>query len=311
MTNKKMVQYSVWPNCNNNCKFCLRKDRSIYSLQQQIDSLHAIVDNIKTIDWKNEYPYGISLLGGEIYNITDIHLQKEFLALEDIIISNILKDSIEHCRFSSVTNGIYNPDFLYRVIDKLISTVGLKKLDLNFSFDLKYRYKNEHDKNIVLKNVNAIHQKYGYIVGLQMILTQYFIDMVKNGDFSIRQFLSKEVPGNMLSFLYPHPVATGNKLNDFNFRRCDLLWFVKFLRNESYETYLHFIYSTRNSGTFKYTGLLTKLNNRSIDINEKPRLADGKETLNPKCGHSVLYQCYSDSDRCLLCDLLSLDSTLG
>ena len=76
MTNKKMVQYSVWPNCNNNCKFCLRKDRSIYSLQQQIDSLHAIVDNITTIDWKNEDPYGISLLGGEIYNITDKHKKR-------------------------------------------------------------------------------------------------------------------------------------------------------------------------------------------------------------------------------------------
>jgi hypothetical protein len=40
MDNKKirqaMVQYGVWPNCCNNCDFCLRSNRTSYTKQQQL-----------------------------------------------------------------------------------------------------------------------------------------------------------------------------------------------------------------------------------------------------------------------------------
>lgn len=41
-------------------------------------------------------------------------------------------------------------------------------------------------------------------------------------------------------------------------------------------------------------------------VDQNPRLSDGKEIINKKCGHSMLYQCYSDTDRCMLCDLEGL-----
>ena len=45
----------------------------------------------------------------------------------------------------------------------------------------------------------------------------------------------------------------------------------------------------------------------SDDVTEQPKLTDGKEVLMVDCGHSVLYKCYADSDRCMLCDILALD----
>ena len=38
----------------------------------------------------------------------------------------------------------------------------------------------------------------------------------------------------------------------------------------------------------------------------EPKLSDGKEIINPNCNHSVLYQCYKDSDKCILCDILKI-----
>lgn len=304
----KMVQYSVWGNCSNSCDFCLRRDRTIHTKDQQIQNIKNIIENIGYIDWKTEYNHGISLLGGELYFITDPDVQNEFMKLIDTIIEKILKVSTnEHCYYSSVTNGIYEPSFLFRVIDRIRDTVGINHVDLNFSYDLKYRFHSEEKRKLVLENINKFHDRYDYTVGVQMILTQHLINLIKEGKFSVNEFLEKDIPGNNMSFLYPHEIHTGKKLDDFFFTRKDLLWFVLWLRSHNYEVYKNFMYSTRNSGTFKYTGFKYKHGNK---VDQQPVLSDGKEEINPKCGHSMLYRCYSDSDRCMLCDLQSIESDI-
>ena len=303
--NPAMVQYGIWPNCCNNCKFCLRKQRINYTKEQQLFWIKLIKENISYIDWKDKFSYGISILGGEVYFIRDKDVQEAYLDLIDTIIEKILKVSKNSdVKYSTVTNGIYNPEFLYKVIDKIVSAVGIKAVDVNFSYDLKYRFKNEEDRKLVLKNINEFHKRYDYNVGVQMILTQYVINAWKKGKFDVKDFLQNEIPGNQLAFLYPHPVATGEKLNDFFFKRNDFIEFVEYLKTADEQTYLSFMHSTKNSGTFKYTGLVNK---KYPDPTEQPILADGKEILNPKCGHSILYQCYTDSDRCALCDLEAID----
>lgn len=49
-------------------------------------------------------------------------------------------------------------------------------MDLNFSYDLKHRFKNDEDRLKVLKNINDFHNRYNYSVGVQMILTQHVIN---------------------------------------------------------------------------------------------------------------------------------------
>lgn len=301
---KNMVQYGVWSNCCNACKFCLRKQREPYSKNKQLLYLQLIKENIKILDWQNQFQYGISLLGGQLYYITDKDIQQSFLDLIDIIIEYVLKKS-KKCKYSTVTNGLYQPTFLYKVVDKIVNTVGIQKIDINFSFDLKYRFKNEEDKKLCLKNINQFHKKYNYTLCVQMILTQYVIDLWKQNLFDINKFQQEYIPGNKLVFLYPHPIETEFKLTDFYFNRKDFLAFLKYLKVYYYETYNNFLLSTKNSCTFKYTGLKNKTNS-----NEIPKLSDGKQILNQKCQHSILYKCYNDSDKCMLCDLIHLDTSV-
>lgn len=306
MDNKQnMVQFGVWSNCCNTCDFCLREERIPYSKEKQLYYLDMIKKNIEYIDWKDKFSYGISLLGGELYYITDKDLQKSFLELIDVIIEKILKVSPNpECKYSTVTNGLYDPTFLYQVIDKIVKEVGLKAIDVNFSYDLKYRFKSEEDRLKVLKNINDFHKRYNYNVGVQMIMTQYVINEWKAGRFDVNKFMEEEIPGNYLTFLYPHPIRTGKKLDDFNFNRTDFLDFIQYLKDECYNVYLSFLHSTKNSGTFKYTGLQNRVH-PSVDA--QPVLSDGKEIINENCGHSIIYKCYSDCDDCVLCDLKEFD----
>lgn len=303
-----MVQYGVWSNCCNACKFCLREERIPYTKEQQLLSLEKIKKNLDYIDWKNQFNYGISLLGGELYYITDKELQNSFLELIDMIIEKILKISTNtDCKYSTVTNGLYEPSFLYKVIDKIVDAVSIEKVDINFSYDLKYRFKNEEDRLLVLKNINDFHKRYNYCVGVQMILTQYVIDFWKEGKFDVNVFMEKEIPGNQLCFLYPHPIHSGFVLDDFNFKRSDFLQFMRYLKYANYNIYWSFIQSTKNSCSFKYTGLKDRI---MSNYDQKPLLSDGKELINEKCGHSILYKCYADCDKCVLCDLQMLEKGL-
>lgn len=305
----KMIQYALWPNCNNNCSFCLKKERDFYSLSRQFQMIDAIKQNINFIDW-SKFPYGISLLGGEIYNITNKDLKHSFLELVNIIIDKVLSRSdLPHSTYSSVTNGIYDPEFLFNVMDLIKHQVGMGKVDLNFSYDLKYRYRNDSDRITVLKNINEFHKRYDYMVGVQMILTQYVINFIRSGEFDINRFLNNDIPGSQLSFLYPHEIHTGIHLDDFKFSRKDFLWFLNYLRAVNYRTYLNFVYSTKNSSTFKYSGLKER-SGTSLNAKQQPLLTDGKEIINNNCGHSVLYKCYSDSDKCMLCDIYASDSSI-
>ena len=300
-----MVQYACWPNRCNACDFCLRKERIPYTKEKQLWMLDKIKRNLDYVDWKNKFDFGISLLGGELYFITDKELQDSFLELIDLIIEKVLKVSDNpYCRYSTVTNGLYNPEFLYKVIDKISNSVGIQYVDLNFSYDLKYRFHSEEKRLLVLKNINEFHKKYNYCVGVQMILTQYVIDEWKNGRFDVNKFINEEIPGNQLCFLYPHPIQTGIHLDDLNFKRKDFLEFMKYLKSTNYNVYVSFLQSTKNSCTFKYTGVKERTSN---DYTEEPKLTDGKEIINDKRGHSMLYSCYSDSDKCVLCDLEMLD----
>ena len=303
---KNMVQYTVLPNCTGNCDFCLRDERFFLNKGQILDNIELIKKNIPLIDWKDQFQYGISLLGGEIYYSRDIDYQEAFLDLIDTIIEKVLKVSPNpNCKYSSVTNGMYDPDFLFKVIDRITEKVGIEKVDLNFSFDLKYRFKTDFQKEQVLNNINAFHKRYDYNVGVQMILTQYLIEMWKNKLFDVNSFVKEYIPGNMICFLYPHPIRTGKTLPDFFFKRNNFLEFILDLKTTSPKTYYSFLQSTKNSAIFKYTGLIHK--NTLHDYKEMPILSDGKEILNEKCKHSILYKCYADSDKCMLCDLLHLD----
>ena len=302
MTN--MVQYSLWPTCQNNCSFCLRLDRDIWKKDKMLKRIEEIKHNIRLVDWQDKYDGGISLMGGEIYFVEDEEVKQAFLSLIDDIIEIVLKP-YDNTKISTVTNGMYDPNnLLFPTFDKIKENVGINRADINVSYDIKYRFSSEEKREQCLTTIRAIQERYDYCVGVQTILTQYLIDAINKNTFSIKSFEEKEIKGCQLTFLYPHPInPTLPPLNDFKFNRLSFIDFMVFLKYNFPRKYDNFYLSTINSAIYKETGARDPLAGKE---DAQPVLSDGKEIINNKCNHSTLYQCYSDCDNCMLCDLISL-----
>ena len=283
-----MAQCGVFNNCNGSCKFCLIKDEEFFSLEDIYVELDRVKDNILFIaqqedNWTTKF------------NI-------------DVIIEEVLlKSPNPNVRFSTVSNGYYDPEWLlFPVMDKIDKAVGIRHVDMNFSYDFKYRFNNEAHEKRVRDTINAFHERYNYVCGVQMIMTQQVVDMINEG-WLPKDLIDERLPGNQLTFLYPHPICRGNgftgaqNLEGFNFTRPTFLKAIARLKKDDYKTYESFYWSTHNSATYKYTMLYEKKENASAE--QTPILCGGKEVINEDCGHSVLYQCYSDTERCMLCDL--------
>ena len=146
-----MVQYDLWNNCSNSCDFCLIYRKRILNNEQMIERIDQIIANINYVGdrWTTQFSDGISLLGGEVYFITDLKVQEKLMELIDHIINKILLPNkvLGHiCKYSTVTNGIYQPDLLFRMIDRIVEKAGIEFVDVNFSYDLKYRFHTEESR---------------------------------------------------------------------------------------------------------------------------------------------------------------------
>jgi hypothetical protein len=315
-----MVQYGIHSKCNGNCKFCLIRDETVLSMDDIYGELERVRENIRYIgtqkeNWTNKYKDGVSLLGGELYFIKDEKYKELLLKVIDVVIDEVLKKSpSDQVRFSTVTNGYYDPEWLlFPVADKIVETVGTEHLDVNFSFDLDYRFHSEEQKERVLKTINEFHKRYNYRACVQMILTQNVIDRILNEGWRPESFAKKYFPGNQITFLYPHGVHRGNDfkgerdLPGFFFTRTSFLKVMRVLQQEEPFLFESFVKSTRNSAIYKPTGLYFKGDSGWAE--QLPIYSDGKEVVNKDCpmNHSKLYRCYVDSDKCMLCDLEAIN----
>ena len=150
-----MVQLGLHSKCCNKCDFCTIEENNLDQIDDILVEIERAKENIKFINsceenWSNKYSNGISILGGEIFFIKDERYKQAILELVDVIIEYILKPSKDpNCRFSTVTNGMYDPEWLlFPVVDKIVNSVGLHYVDVNFSYDFKYRFHTESSRKM-------------------------------------------------------------------------------------------------------------------------------------------------------------------
>lgn len=306
-----MVQYGLWPNCTNNCDFCLLEDRVYKTEEERLQILEFIKHNIQIVDWKGKFSDGISLLGGEVFYTESEKVKDSFLDLVSLIIDVVFKKNGAKI-LSIVSNGIYDPNILLiPTLNMLKQKNMIDRFNLNFSYDIKYRFHSEKSRLQAISNINMVYDKYGIKPCVQTCLTQYLIDSFFHDDVNLFDIKEKEFPNSILTFLYPHKIKTGKVLNDFFFTRSSLLKFVSWMKKNNHEVELEsFIQSVINSAQFKYTGLwdrrgIQNWRSNSVDKIEQQPTLERKQILT-ECGHSQLYRCYADSDKCMLCDLLKV-----
>ena len=79
---------------------------------------------------------------------------------------------------------MYDPEFLFRCVDKVVEEVGLVGLDINFSYDIKYRYPSEERRLQALSTIKAFEARYPeYRLNVQTIGAEYLIQEILHNNF--------------------------------------------------------------------------------------------------------------------------------
>lgn len=181
----KFIQYQLWQECNNGCKFCSERN------QFKIDKKWALNFIIDKLNDPEIYDYEeIGIIGGEIFDnqLEDKEVKDLFYKLTDKIAS------IKHFKkFYVATNLIYDMDnYLIPYLNYLKKINLIDKTLLCTSYDLKYRFHTEEMEKLWENNMIKLHKIFPELLThIETIITQHFIDAVLSENFDIKKFSEK------------------------------------------------------------------------------------------------------------------------
>lgn len=198
--NTKFIQFELWHDCNNRCKFChsctlgdIDKIKSIDFISEKLDR-KEILDEIGTI----------GLIGGEIFDdqLDDIQVKEKFYdkLIKRIIL--LLKENIIQ-KFYIATSLIFrNKSQLKYFLEYLGSNGILRKCMICTSYDTIGRF-NDNNLQLWKSNIQFIKEKYPNLnVHTEMILTGDLIKRILDKSFSLPDF--KKQYQTSIDFMSPH-----------------------------------------------------------------------------------------------------------
>lgn len=184
IANTKFIQYQLWQDCRNGCKFCSEKNQisvnKIWSLNYIINKL----DDPEVFDYQE-----VGIIGGEIFDnqLDNKDVEKLFYKLMDKLINMHFK------KIYVATSLIFDINkHLIKFINYLIANNVFDKVLFCTSYDIKYRFNTNAKKELWESNMLVLKKLYPTIkTHVETILTQYFIDSVLSKEFSIKDFIDK------------------------------------------------------------------------------------------------------------------------
>lgn len=292
-TSGNIVEFLLWDNCNNHCKFCFLKDKlsckTILNNNEKANSIFLVREYINS--GKIKYGDDILLCGGEIFDTDfDTETMYEWETLIDDIALYIKMGRI---------GGLYiNTNLIYKINSALVflldkfKYIGFDKLHFTTSFDLIGRYKSDEDKELFLSNIRYIHSKYpGLGIIANMILTKPVCNLILSGDINIF-----ELQRDMGVVINPIPYIV--LLDKWAPDKKLIMDVLRLIYNECPE-YLNDYYKRfmvdKKRTLLKYDG------DSYIELTSDTN----------KCGHSVNFSNYTTGCSCFLCDLQELMGELN
>lgn len=305
----KFIQFYPWWDCGNNCAFCFAKllKQHKTTKEEQISALDYVLKYLQDIPYISNFEV-VGLIGGEFFEdqLNDEEVYAKFLMVINQCITLIEQNIIQ--KLYLMTHLIY-PDNrkLTEVINLFKQHNITKKLLLCTSFDPWGRFHTPSHKQLWWDNVTYV-QSLGVDVHVEMILSQHLIDAVLSGSLDLLDFIEKDIH---IDFLNPQGFVaedqTSGDTKEETLQHFGAHWlptrasFIKFL------AYLH---------EYKITNLhdLFTLDKRAQELHFIPQHRvqfRDVETYNENieedtilpCGHSDRFSFYTDSDKCMVCDI--------
>lgn len=180
----KFIQYQLWQDCRNGCKFCSELN------QLNVDKKWALNFTLDKLNDPEVFDYEeVGIIGGEIFDnqLQDPEVQKLFYVLTDKICTMHFK------KIYIATSLIYDmKPYLIPYLQHLRELNVADKVLLCTSYDLKYRFNKEGKKELWENNMLQLQKDFpDFKTHVETILTQHFIDAVLNKEFNIKEFVKK------------------------------------------------------------------------------------------------------------------------
>ena len=324
----RVLQFEIWNECNNNCKFCSNK--FVYNItdEEKLKNIDIVINRIKNEDIIGKYQR-IGFIGGEFFQgqLRNQKVKNRFFELVDI--SN---DLLENNGFNQVwftaTLISENQDDLWLTIDRISQK---NKIWICTSYDTIGRFHTDKLLNQWKYNMKEIKRRYPEVnINVTSILTEDFIKKYLSGEFNLKNMLKEfDCTWYFKPPMIPSECSISKKefndktLNGFFPKRKDFLDFMRvFKKNESkeyydrlFDTHLRadeLIKANYNNEDERMVILRKKETSEEITqgvkndnfVKNVSKIEHENNDTNKEsmCKHNKSYSPYVDSDKCFYCD---------
>lgn len=334
---KRSLQFELWQQCNNNCKYCyLGAENRFTATELKLDAVKKAYEFISKPENIKDYDV-ISYIGGEFFQgqLDTQELKEVFYELIRFTGELQANNKISEI-WLMTTMTIGDQHELYECLDLIVNEYKkvnkpelIEKLWIVTSYDTIGRFHSEKMLNTWENSIKTLHEKYnGIKINVCTILTQDLITKYINNEFSFTDFQEKfknefffkqPSPGNV-DALIPQEITNpmdrqraGKQLMEkslpgFFPLRNDFLMFLIKLKNENPELYEK-LFNIKYRADDLYRNYNDTHNRMEHNHREKSTKAEASgdvvAAIN-ECGHQINYCCYLDSDDCALCDRIAI-----
>lgn len=311
----KTLQYELWHECNNHCVYCSlgRKDNCFTDDAAKISILDTTISEVSELVQGEVDTLGF--IGGEFFQgqLTNPNVKHRFMSLLDLS-NSLLNNGIIRNLWINATMTTGSQSDLYEALALIDKKEDLWVLT---SYDTKGRFHTEDKLLTWQKNMERLHKEYPAVkVNTTMIITGDFIHQYMSGEFDLQGFMAQYHTNVFLKTpVKPDDMTelTRQEINEkfgyefFPLHKDFLEFLIKYKMKEGSEAYSELFSNDLKAEEMRKNYNSEELRNvpfiRDNTYNEvmqcDPEL---KEIEALPCGHSNIYNAYSDCDGCVICD---------
>jgi len=287
MNIKPIYEFLVWDNCNNNCQFCFQRENPrLFKHNMREHILNEVLSFIDSDKFKKGSH--ILICGGEIFDKpSDFKILYDFFSQ---IIDRMNKGTIDLLYLN--TNLIYeNISGLFDVLDMIKENNLFERLRFTTSYDLEGRFSDKPMPNthhlpeeVMLDNLVSIKNEYPDIqIVTNTILTKPVCEAIINEKYNLKQWMEKY---HCWVNLVPY-IVYDKKLSASREEIIKALYKINEQNNGYLKRYILNFDLSQDKLLYMFKDGEFRFCSCAID----------------KCGHSVNFKKYSNTNSCYVCDL--------
>ena len=320
----KTKQFELWRECNCKCDFCtLGNENEFTSEKLKLEAIKSAYDEIFGLKIGDLDTVGF--IGGEFFQgqlgDKNSFVREKFFELMKLC-NHQLSQGIINQVWICASLLIGKQFDLWHTLNIFKEDNNLNKVWVLTSWDTEGRFHNPKMVDTWIKNMNTLSWLYPDVrINTTTILTGSFINSYLDETFNLDEFKALY----NTSFFFKPPVKPDNLLDKTNEeinkiipnffpKRNDFLTFLITFRSREGQDEYNKLYSN----DLRADEIVKNYNEEDkrglVFIRDKEHMSEHIEDIPDDeniqilpCGHPKMFQCYSDSDVCCICDKINLE----